>query len=89
MTITIYCKDNCPNCDVAKQLVTAQGHSPRIVKLGDDITREAFFARFHNAKTVPQIEINGQHIGGLTALQAYMSDHITTQGMYIPPCYAP
>ena len=72
MQYTIYSKDNCPNCEKAKALIIGAGHTPTIKKLGEDISREEFFSRFNNAKTLPQIEIDGIHIGGFTQLEQSM-----------------
>ncbi len=74
MQFIIYSKDNCPNCEKAKALVMGAGHTPQIKKLGEDISREAFFARFSNAKTLPQIELNGEHIGGFSQLEQTMAE---------------
>jgi len=66
MEVIIYSKENCPNCVKAKALMDK--YSPTIFKMGEDISRDAFFEKFPNAKTVPQIEIDGEHIGGYKEL---------------------
>ena len=48
-------------------------YSPTIFKMGEDISRDAFFEKFPNAKTVPQIEINGEHIGGYNELEKWLA----------------
>ncbi len=69
MQFVIYSKDNCPNCEKAKALLIGEGYPPKIVKVGEDISREAFFIRCNNAKTLPQVELNGKHIGGFMQLK--------------------
>ena len=71
MKVVIYSKDNCPNCVKAKALM--EQHNPEIVKLGEDISRDAFFEKFPGVKTVPQIEIDDQYIGGYTDLEKWLS----------------
>lgn len=82
MHITIYSKDNCPNCEKAKALAIHAGYNLHIKKLDEDISREAFFKRFNNAKTLPQIEINGRHIGGFIQLEQHVFSHSTA-----PMCF--
>ncbi len=70
MKITIYSKDNCPNCLKA---ITALGkHDPKVLKLGFDISRDDFFKKFPNAKTVPQIIIDSEVVGGYAELQRWI-----------------
>ena len=65
----IYTKENCPYCVKAKQLVPEYTE----IVIGKDITREEFLDLFPNAKTVPQIIIEGEHIGGYTDLVDYFN----------------
>lgn len=71
MKVVIYSKENCPNCIKAKALMDK--YSPTIFKMGEDISRDAFFEKFPNAKTVPQIEIDGGHIGGYNELEKWLA----------------
>ena len=41
--------------------------------LGQDISREDFFKKFPNVKSVPQIVINNQNIGGLNDLEKWFA----------------
>jgi len=71
MEITIYSKDNCPNCNKAKNILSK--YSPKILLLGKDISREDFFKKFPAAKQVPQIIINNNHIGGYKELEKWLN----------------
>ena len=64
----IYTKENCPFCIKAKELVTKYVE----IVVGKDITREEFLGLFPTAKTVPQIIIDGTHVGGYTDLVEYL-----------------
>lgn len=68
MTNIVYTKDNCPYCVQAKHLLSKVGFEYSEVKIGVDITREEFLDTFPTAKTVPQIILNGERIGGYTEL---------------------
>jgi glutaredoxin 3 len=66
--IIIYSKKDCPNCVKAKAL--AKDYTEAII--GEDISREDFMILFPEARTVPQIIIDGKHIGGYTELVEYL-----------------
>ncbi len=70
MNIEIYGKDNCPQCDSAKAL--SKPHDYVYKKLGTDFTREQLFEQFPEARTFPQIKIDGEVIGGLTELKHHL-----------------
>ena len=46
--------------------------NPKIHMLDVDYTREDFFKMFPNAKTFPQIVINGESIGGYHELEKWL-----------------
>lgn len=66
--IVIYSKKDCPNCIKAKAL--AKDYTE--VMMGEDISREDFMQLFPDARTVPQIIIDGKRIGGYTELVEYL-----------------
>lgn len=71
MKITIYTKRYCHNCLKAARLL--EQYNPRIIIVGEDIHRDDFFSLFPQAKTLPQIIINGNHIGGYYDLEKWMT----------------
>ena len=71
MKVVIYSKDNCSNCVKAKNKLSK--YNPRILLLGKDISREEFFEKFPTSKTVPQIMIDNQHIGGFHDLEKWLN----------------
>ena len=47
--------------------------NPKIHMLDQDFTREDFFKKFPNARTFPQIIINGKNIGGYQELERWLA----------------
>ena len=72
MTAIVWSKYNCPYCDQAKALLTQRGIKYEERKIGDGYTREELLEAVPNARTVPQIFINNQLIGGFTELRTYL-----------------
>ena len=74
MTAIVCSKYNCPYCDQAKALLTQRGIKYEERKIGDGYTREELLEAVPNARTVPQIIINGNMIGGFTELRDYLEN---------------
>lgn len=66
--ITVYTKDNCPYCIKAKALLKGYGLEYTETVIGKDLSREEFLERFPSARTVPQIVMDGELIGGFEEL---------------------
>ena len=66
--IEIYGKDHCPYCDRAIALVEKIKAEFVYKKLDTDFTREQLIEQFPNARTFPQIRINGEAIVGYDEL---------------------
>ncbi|MDQ6951159.1 MAG: glutaredoxin 3 [Mariprofundales bacterium] len=70
-TTEIYSGGYCPYCSRAKALLKKKGAPFTEYDVqADPKHREAMMARTNNARTIPQIFINGQHIGGCDELYA-------------------
>jgi glutaredoxin len=54
-TMTVYTKDNCPACVLVKNRLHNQGVEFKEVKIGRDITAEAFKEQFPNVRMVPHV----------------------------------
>jgi len=74
MEVIIYSKDNCLNCLKAKKKLSK--FNPKIVILNKDINREEFYKKFPKSKSVPQIIINNNHIGGYEDLEKWFAFNI-------------
>lgn len=69
--VIIYSKANCPYCDRAKQLLSAKNVAWREIRI--DLSPEfveEMITRSGGRRTVPQIFINGQPIGGFDDMAA-------------------
>ena len=64
MTIEIYTTPTCPFCHAAKDLLRAKSVSFEEIAVVDPDKRAAMSSRADGRTSVPQIFINGIHIGG-------------------------
>ena len=71
--ITIYTTKVCPYCVRAKDLLKRKGQTYKEIDVADDKLREEMIAKSGGRRSVPQIFINGKHIGGSDDL--YALDH--------------
>ncbi len=70
LDIVIYTTRYCPYCVRAKQLLSSKGVEYREIPVdGNDVLRREMQEKARQ-RTVPQIWINNQHIGGCTDLEA-------------------
>jgi len=69
--VEIYTGPLCAFCDFAKALLDRKGISYKEIFIGDDTNKmEEMIKKSNGMRTVPQIFIDGQHIGGNDKLQA-------------------
>jgi glutaredoxin 3 len=71
--IIIWSKYNCNQCDQAKALLKQKGIQFEERKIGDGWTKEDLLEAVPTARTVPQIFIDEQHIGGFSELKAHLN----------------
>jgi glutaredoxin len=72
MKAIIWSKYQCPYCDQAKALLTAKGIQFEEKKIGDGYTKEDLLEAVPSARTVPQIFLDEQLIGGFTELKKHL-----------------
>ena len=73
--IIIYSKDNCGYCVKAKSLLNNLGLTYIEKKLENFLTTEALIEDIgKNVKSMPQIKIDGELIGGYNQLIEYLTD---------------
>ena len=70
MRAIVWSKDSCPYCVQAKALLSQKGIEFEEKKIGDGYTKEDLLEAVPNAMTVPQIFLDGEHVGGFTELRA-------------------
>ena len=68
--ITMYTKDNCPNCTSAKLILDSVGLKFADVDIEVGARMANLLKEFPDARQMPQIFINDQRVGGLAGLQA-------------------
>jgi glutaredoxin 3 len=72
MKAIVWSKYHCPYCDQAKALLKQKGIPFEERKIGDGYSKEDLLEAVPTARTVPQIFINEQLIGGFTELKAHL-----------------
>jgi len=60
----IVSKPDCPYCDLAKEFMLGMDIQYTEMVVGEDCLWEDITAQLPEVKTVPQIWINGDHVGG-------------------------
>ena len=85
MKAEIYTKDNCAYCTKAKSLFQIKGIEYTEYKISSGfnegtatefqhfVTKEQLLERAPHARTVPQIWLDGQYVGGYTELEKYFT----------------
>lgn len=72
MKAVVWSKNYCPYCVAAKDLLSDMGVEIEERRVGDGYTREQFMESNPGKRTVPQIYIEGDHIGGYDDLLKYI-----------------
>jgi glutaredoxin 3 len=71
MNVIVWSKYHCPYCDQAKSLLNSKGIQFEERKIGDGYTKEDLLEEIPTARTLPQIIIDGDLVGGFTELKKY------------------
>lgn len=70
-TAQVWSQPNCQACDQAKQLLQQHNIPFQVCQLGDGYyTKQMLVELVPNARSVPQVFLNGFHVGGLQELKA-------------------
>ena len=69
--IEIYGAEGCLYCNLAREYLDGQGIDYTYIDVGHDTEAMKMF-REHSFKTVPQIFVDNEHIGGYTELKQVM-----------------
>lgn len=73
--IEIFTGPNCAFCDAAKALLREKGLAFEEIDLAADPAHiDAFRTRLPRVKSIPQIFVDGEHIGGLEDLRVRLAD---------------
>lgn len=70
----IWSQQNCVHCDTAYRMLTARGYQVEMRKIGqgEPYTKQDLLDAVPGARSVPQIFINGEHIGDLNNLRKHL-----------------
>lgn len=82
MKATVWSKYHCPYCDQAKALLKSRNIEFEERKIGDGYTKEELLEAVPNARTVPQIFLDGKLIGGFNELQNYIQNSMEPQSSF-------
>ena len=74
MKAIVWSKYNCPYCDQAKALLKQRGIEFEERKIGDGWTKEDLLEAVPTARTVPQIFLNDELVGGFTELRQKLTE---------------
>jgi glutaredoxin len=74
MKATVWSKDMCSYCEQAKQLLTMKGIEFEERKIGKDWTKEQLLEAVPTARTVPQIFLDEQYVGGYQELRQKLNN---------------
>lgn len=72
--ITIYGKTQCPYCDRAKKLCTERNLEFEYKNVEYNEYLNELKEKIPNVRSVPQIWVQGDHVGGFTELVQYLED---------------
>jgi glutaredoxin len=70
MKALVWSKEMCPYCERAKALLKQKGIEFEERVIGKGWTKEQLVEAIPNARTVPQIYLDEEYIGGFTELKA-------------------
>ena len=65
----VWSKNHCPFCDQAKALLTQKGIVFEEKTVGEGYSREDLLEAVPTARTVPQIFLDEEYVGGFTELK--------------------
>jgi glutaredoxin 3 len=73
MRAIVWSRNQCPYCDQAKNLLKLKGIEFEERNISLDYTKEQLLEAVPNARTVPQIFLDGELIGGFTELKKHLN----------------
>lgn len=74
MNFTIYTKTDCPYCYKVKQVLELTGNKFVEYTLGEDFTKEQFYAEFGEGSTFPQVLCDAEKLGGCTDTVKFLKE---------------
>ena len=78
--IEIWSKPQCPFCDAAVQICATQDLEFKNYMRDEDFNRAEFTEKFPNARTFPQIIVDGELVGGYQEFNQYVQTNLFSSG---------
>lgn len=75
MSTIVWSKENCPHCQQAKELLHRQDIPFEERKIGEGWNKEQLLESVPTARSVPQIFLYGEYIGGYKELVKYFENN--------------
>jgi glutaredoxin len=72
MKATVWSKNACPFCDQAKNLLKSRGIEFEERNVSTDWTKEQLLEAVPTARTLPQIFLDDNYVGGFTELRQHL-----------------
>ena len=69
MKAIVWSKHHCPYCDQAKALLKMKGAEIEERNINEDWTKEQLLEAVPTARTLPQIFLNDEYVGGFNELK--------------------
>ena len=76
MKAVLWSKYHCPYCEQAYKLLQSKGYQIEERKIGDGYTKEELLEAVPNARSVPQIFIGEEFVGGFTELKKKLTESV-------------
>lgn len=72
---TVWSQKNCIACNSAKQLLHSRGYvvDERIIGEGETYTKQDLLQQIPDARSVPQIFVDGEYVGDFQKLREYLA----------------
>ena len=64
MKFTVYSKEGCPYCEKVKKVLQLTNLQYVVYNLGEDFTKDQFYAEFGEGSTFPQVICDDKKLGG-------------------------
>ena len=70
----VWSQQGCVHCDTAYRMLSARGYHVELRKVGEgeSYTKQDLLAAVPNARSVPQIFVNGVYVGDLNSLRKHL-----------------
>jgi glutaredoxin len=73
MKAIVWSKDGCLFCEQAKKLLTLKGIEYEERNIQKDWTKDQLLEAVPTARTLPQIFLDGEHVGGFSELKGKLA----------------